>query len=149
LDEIQEIIRNLKRMETPGTDQINAELLEAAGPQMTQRIQELILNIWRSERIPNEWNKSIICPIYKKGDKSECSNYRGISLLKTAYKILATVINTRLTTCAEDLLSQERNGFRRMFSLKWRFVVSTITDSACSVKCEAFCDSLFSCLCVI
>ena len=38
LYEIQEIIRNFKRMKTPGTDNINAELLQAAGPQMTQRI---------------------------------------------------------------------------------------------------------------
>ena len=112
LDEIQEIIRNLKRMKTAGTDKINAELLQAAGPQMTQRIQELILSVWRSERMPNEWNKSIICPIYKKGEKSECSNYRGNSLLNTAYKILATVMKNRLTTYA-DLLSQEQNGFRR------------------------------------
>jgi hypothetical protein len=79
---------------------------------MTQIIQKLILNIWRSERMPSEWNKSRICPIYKKGEKSECSNYRGISLLNIAYKILATVINNKLKTCA-DLLSQEQNGFRR------------------------------------
>jgi hypothetical protein len=39
--------------------------------------------------------------------------YRGISLLNTSYKILATVINNRLTTYTEDLLSQEQNGFRR------------------------------------
>jgi hypothetical protein len=46
-----------KRMKTtefnkkPGTDNINAELLQAAGPQMTQRIEDLILNIWISERM--------------------------------------------------------------------------------------------------
>jgi hypothetical protein len=44
---------------------------------------------------------------YKKREKSECFNYTGISLLSTAYKILATAINKRLKTCAEDLLSQE------------------------------------------
>jgi len=110
---MQEIIRNLKRMKSPGTDNINAEPLQVAGTQMTQRIQELILNIWRTEKMPNEWNKSIICPIYKKGEKSECSNYRGISLLNTVYKILATVINNRLKVYALDLLSHEQNGFRR------------------------------------
>jgi hypothetical protein len=57
LDEIQEITRNLKGMRTPGTGDINAELLQAAGPQMTQRIQDIILTIWRSERMPNEWSK--------------------------------------------------------------------------------------------
>ena len=110
---MQEIIRNLKRMKSPGTDNINAEPLQVAGTQMTQRIQELILNIWRTEKMPNEWNKSIICPIYKKEEKSECSNYRGISLLNTVYKILATVINNRLKVYALDLLSHEQNGFRR------------------------------------
>jgi len=79
---------------------------------MTQRILEL-LNIRRSEKMPNKWNKLIICPIYKKGEKYECSTHRGISLLNTAYKILATAINTRLKTYAEDLLRQEQNGFRR------------------------------------
>ena len=99
-------------MKTPGTDNIKAELLQAAGPHMTQKIQELILDIWISEKMPNEWNKSIICPIYKNGEKSECSNYRGISLLNTVYKILATTTNNRFKTFA-DLLSQEQNGFRR------------------------------------
>ena len=37
----------------------------------------------------------------------------GKEILNTAYKILATVINNRLTTYAEDLLCQEQNGFRR------------------------------------
>ena len=59
--------------------------------------------------MPNEWNTSVICPIYKKGEQSECSNHTGISLLNTAYKILVTAINTRLKTYAEDLLSQEQN----------------------------------------
>jgi hypothetical protein len=85
-------------MKTQGTDDINAELLQAAGPQMTQRIKDLILNRWKSERMSNKWNRSIIFPIYKKGEKSECSNYRGISLLDNVHKILVTVINNRLTT---------------------------------------------------
>ena len=102
-------------MKTPESDNINTELLQAAGPQMTQRTQQL--NIWRSERMPNEWIRSIICRIYKKGEKSECSNYRGISLHNTAYKILAVAINNRLTTYAEDLLSQEQNGFGRNGSI--------------------------------
>jgi len=123
-------------MKTPGTDNINAELLQAAGPHMTQRIQELILNIWRSEKMFNECNKSVICPVYKKGGKPECSNYRGISLLNTTHKILATAINTRLKTYADDLLSEEQNGFRRNRSTMNIFIMRQILEKCYEYNIE-------------
>ena len=58
-------------------------------------------------------NKLVICPLSKKGEKYECTNYRGISFLSTTCKILATATNNRLKTYAEDLLSEEQNVFRR------------------------------------
>jgi len=48
---------------------------------------KLINNIWRRGGIPDDWNKGIINPIYKRGEKSEINNYRGITLMDTAYKI--------------------------------------------------------------
>ena len=54
--------------------------------------------------MPEEWNKSIILPIYKKGDKTDCSNYRGLSLLSTAYNILSNIQLSRLTPNAKKLL---------------------------------------------
>jgi hypothetical protein len=33
------------------------------------------------------WNETIIIPLHKKGDKTECSNYKGISLLNSVYKV--------------------------------------------------------------
>jgi len=86
--------------------------------------------------MPNEWNKSI-CPIYKKGEKIECSNYMGISLLNTVYKTLATAINNRLKTFEEYLLSHEQNGFRRNRSTTDNiFIMRQILEKCCEYNVE-------------
>ena len=41
---------------------------------------------------PNDWKKSIYVPIYKKGDKKECGNYRTIASNSHASKILLRVL---------------------------------------------------------
>jgi len=56
----------------------------------------LLKQVWKDNEIPEDWRKSIMVPLYKRGDKNVSSNYRGISLLCTAYKILAEVIRRRL-----------------------------------------------------
>ena len=73
----------LKRHKSPGTDQIPAELINAGGRKIRSDIHKLIYSIWNKEELPEEWKESIIAPSYKKGDKRDYSNYRGISLLST------------------------------------------------------------------
>jgi len=49
--------------------------------------------------------------IYKTGDKIDCSNYRGISLLPTTYKILSNILLSRLTPYAEEIIGDHQYGF--------------------------------------
>jgi hypothetical protein len=44
-----------------------------------------------------------ICPMFKKGEKSECHDYGGISLLTIVYKVLAAAMNNRPAHWAKDL----------------------------------------------
>jgi len=67
--------------------------------------------------LPEEWKESIIVPIYQKGDKTECSNYRGISLLPTTYKILSNILLSRLIPYAEEITGDHQCGFRRNKSI--------------------------------
>jgi hypothetical protein len=55
------------------------------------------------EELPGEWKESIIVPVYKKGDKTDCSNNRGISHLSTKYKILSNILLSRLAPYAEEI----------------------------------------------
>jgi len=52
-------------------------------------------SIFNKEELPEQWKQLIIVPVYKKGDKMDCRNYRGISLLSTTYKILSIFLLAR------------------------------------------------------
>ena len=63
--------------------------------------------------LPGEWKESIIVPIHKEGDKTDCNNYRGISLLPATYKILSNILLSMLTPYAEEVIVDHQCGFRR------------------------------------
>jgi hypothetical protein len=99
----------LKRYKSPGIDQIPAELIQTGGIALHSEIHKLINCIWNKEEFPEQWKESI----YKKGDKTDCSNYRGISLLSTSYKILSNILLSRLTPYLGEIIDDHQHGFRR------------------------------------
>jgi len=74
-------------------------------------INKLINSIWNKDELPEEWKESIIAPIYNEDDKTECRNYKGISLLSEAYKILSNILLSRLSPYAEKFLGDHQCGF--------------------------------------
>jgi hypothetical protein len=64
------------------------------------------------EELPEQWKELIIVPIYKKGDKTDSSNYRGISLLPTTYKILSNILLPKLIPYAEGIIGDYQCGFQ-------------------------------------
>jgi hypothetical protein len=53
--------------------------------------------------MPQKWKVSIIVPIYKKGDKPNCSNHKGISLVPTTYKIVSIILLSRLIPYTDEI----------------------------------------------
>jgi len=63
---------------------------------LRSEVHKLILSVWNDE-VSQQWKDSIIVPIHTKGNKTDRNNYRGISLLLTAYKILFNIFLAKLT----------------------------------------------------
>jgi hypothetical protein len=112
LVELEIAIEKLKSCTSPGTDQIPAELIKAGGETLYSEIHRLICCIWNKEELPQQWKESVIIPIHIKGDKTDCNNYRGISLLSTAYKILSDILLARLTPYVNEIIGDHQCGFR-------------------------------------
>jgi hypothetical protein len=111
--DVEVAVGKLKRYKSPGVDQIPAELIQAGGETLCSEIRKLIKLIWNKEKLPHQWKGSIMVPIHKKGDKTDCSNYRGISLLSASYKILSNILLTRLTPYAGEITGDHQCGFWR------------------------------------
>jgi hypothetical protein len=107
------VLQKLKRHKSPGTDQIQAELIKARDRIIRSEIHKLIISIWNKDELPEEWKGSVIVPIYMRGDKTDCSIYRGIPLSSTTYKILSNILLSTLTTYAKEIVGDHQCGFRR------------------------------------
>jgi hypothetical protein len=68
----------LKRYKSPVVDQIPGELMQAGGETLYSKILKPIKLIWNKEELPHQWKDPAVLPIHKRGDKTDCSNYRGI-----------------------------------------------------------------------
>ena len=111
--EVEVTIKKLKKYKSPGIDQILAELIQDGGNLLLTEIYKLVLAIWKKKILPEQWKESIIVPIYKKEENTSYSNYCGISLLLTSYKILSNIIFGRLTPYVDEIIGDHQCGFTR------------------------------------
>ena len=67
---------------------------------------------WREGRVPVDWKTGIVVPIFKKGDRRECFNYRGTTLLSLPGKVYARVLERKCRTIVEPKIQDTQCGFR-------------------------------------
>ena len=113
LEEVAAAVKRLKKGKSPGIDEIAGEVIQAGGEKVIEEIHSICKQVWHEGRTPEEWTKSVIVTIPKKGDLAECSNYRTIALSSHISKVLMMVLLERLKAQVEPYLSEEQAGFRR------------------------------------
>ena len=64
-------------------------------------------------KVPKDWQRAIVVPLYKgKGDRLDCKNYRGISLLSIPGKVYGRILIERVRDMTEGMIGEEQCGFR-------------------------------------
>lgn len=116
--ELLSVLKGLKSNKAPGNDGIPYEFYKFAPRRFLQEILVVFNKIFLHENVPTSFKKSILIPLFKKGDINLASNYRGLSLLDTIGKIFNSVLLNRITfwLTRHDVLNEFQAGFRREYS---------------------------------
>lgn len=64
------MLNNNNNNKAPGVDNLSGKLFKVGSVEVQQQMESLLNQIWNEKRIPKEWKMGVICPIYKKGDKT-------------------------------------------------------------------------------
>ena len=102
LSEIESAISHLKGGKSAGDDHIISEFLSCGKNELKHVLVLLFNNLYEEGYFPEEWATGIIVPIYKKGDRSLPTNYRGITLTSTMSKLFTHILNQRLLQWSEQ-----------------------------------------------
>ena len=120
---------------------MSAEMIKASGDLEIYLLHILIVKIWHTGEWPEDWRRTVLTPIPKKGDLQQCSNYRTIPLINHASKVILKIIMKRIERKLGAEINVVQAGFRQgrgtrdhIFNL--RMIIQ---------KCREFNQPLFTC----
>ena len=105
--EIREAIKEMKTRKAAGCDGITAEMIKSLNADTIEAIIQLCKNIYKRGEWPKDFLKTIMVPIEKKPNATDCGDFRTISLISHASKIMLAVLKKRLNTKAEEYLGED------------------------------------------
>lgn len=109
MEELTQALKSSKNGKAPGPGGIPMELLKAGGDRMMSILLEIINLVLGGDRIPDDLRTGFISPIFKKGDRKVCRNYRGICVQSSVSRIIGRLLRDKL----EDAFRtpEEQAGF--------------------------------------
>ena len=121
-------IKGIKSGKAAGEDEIRPEMLKALTGEGILWLTRVCQIAWKLGKTPRDWQTGVIIPIFKKGDRKQCTNYRGISLLSLPGKVYAKCLERKCREIVESKLEDGQCGFRpgrsttdQIFTLKQIF----------------------------
>ena len=90
---------------------IPVELFHVLEDDAVKVLHSICQQIWKTQKWPQDWKKSVFIPIPKKGNAKECSNYRTIALISHTSKVMLKILQARLQQYMNHELPDVQAGF--------------------------------------
>ena len=97
-----------------GGDEIPVELFQILKDDAVKVLHSICQQIWKTQQWPQDWKRSVLVPIPKKGNAKECSNYHTIALISHASKVMLKILQVRLQQYMNHELPDVQGGFRKV-----------------------------------
>ena len=111
--ELCKAVDSLASGKAPGNDGIPPDLIKCCKDTLLQPLHDVLRQCWSEGAVPQDMRDAKIVTLYKnKGDRSDCNNYRGISLLSIVGKLYARIVLVRLQKLAARVYPESQCGFR-------------------------------------
>ena len=96
-EEVKNALRRMKKGKAVGPDELPVDVWKCMGEMGIEFLTRLFNRLLMGERMPGEWRRSVLIPIFKNnGDAQCCGNYKGIKLMSHTMKVWERIIETRL-----------------------------------------------------
>ena len=111
---VEKKLKNLDANKSCGPDGIHPYVLNKTAKEMSVPLAIIFQKSLDEGVCPDEWKCANVTPIHKKGDRTEPSNYRPVSLTSQICKVLESIIRDRITEHLKrnNLLNDAQHGFR-------------------------------------
>ena len=111
--EVKWAMETITMNKASGSDGIPVELFQILKDDAVKLLHSICQQIWKTHQWPQDWKRSVIIPIPKKGNAKECSNYRTIALISHTGKVMLKIFQARLQQYVNRELPDVQAGFRK------------------------------------
>ena len=134
--EISKAINSMKRGKSPGVDGLVSDFFIDAKEFLIPYLHRIYNFVFETGDYPKCWSECLIVPIPKKGDLSNPSNYRGITLISIFAKLFSLI-----QWCEnQNILDDNQFGFRDGRSTAdCIFILQSIIHNTLSSKSKLYC----------
>ena len=111
--EVKWALGSITTNKASGGDGIPVELFQILKDDIVKVLHSIFKQIWKTQQWPQDWKRSVFIPIPKKGNAKKCSNYRTITLISHASKVMLKILQARLQQYVHRELPDVQAGFRK------------------------------------